>query len=72
MSEDKKIQRVLTAYEDLKRKDFIEVEIDKKKFANEIKNNLGKQINDFNTYVKPEPSLFTKIKTKIVRIFKYI
>jgi hypothetical protein len=29
-------------------------------------------MNDFSTYIKPEPSLFTKIKTKIIRIFKYI
>jgi hypothetical protein len=72
MSEDKKIQRVLMAYEDLKRKDFVETEIEKNKFAAQIKNNLGKQMNDFSTYVKPEPSLFTKIKTKIIRIFKYI
>lgn len=72
MSEDKKIQRVLMAYEDLKRKSHIETEIEKNKFAAQIKSNLGKQINDFNTYVKPEPSLLTKIKRKIVRIFKYI
>ena len=69
---DNRIDKLWTDLELAKRKDFIEIEIEKNKFAKTIKKSVGKQINDFNTYVKPEPSFFSKLKAKIVRIFKYI
>ena len=69
---DNRIDKLWTDLELTKRKDFIEIEIEKNEFAKTIKKTVGKQINDFNTYVKPEPSFFSKLKTKIVRIFKYI
>jgi hypothetical protein len=50
----------------------MEVEIDKNKFINQIKNGLGDKINDINTYIKKEPSTFEKLKNKIKIFFKYI
>ena len=69
---DNRIQKLWQEVELAKRKDLIEIEIEKAKFAESIKKNIGGNVNDFNTYIKPEPSFFSKLKTKIVRIFKYI
>ena len=42
------------------------------KFAKTIKSGLGEKINDYRTYIKPEPSFLQKLKTKINKVFKYI
>jgi hypothetical protein len=70
--EDKNIKKAIEVYEREIRKDVMEVEIDKNKFINQIKNGLGDKINDINTYIKKEPSTFEKLKNKIKNFFKYI
>jgi hypothetical protein len=70
--EDKNIKKAIDVYEREIRKDVMEVEIDKNKFINQIKNGLGDKINDINTYIKKEPSTFEKLKNKIKNFFKYI
>ena len=70
--EDKNIKKAIDVYEREIRKDVMEVEIDKNKFINQIKNGLGDKINDINTYIKKEPSTFEKLKSKIKNFFKYI
>jgi hypothetical protein len=72
MENDKDLKRVLDAYEREIRKDHIENEIEKQKFARQLKNGLGDKLTDFNTYIKKEPSTIQKIKTKIAKFFKYI
>ena len=72
MNENKRIEKLWADVEIAKRKDHIENEIDKKNFAKMVKNGIGQKMNDFNTYIKPEPSFFTRLKTKILRIFKYL
>jgi hypothetical protein len=70
--EDKNIKKAIDVYEREIKKDVMEVEIDKNKFINQIKNGLGDKINDINTYIKKEPSTFEKLKSKIKNFFKYI
>lgn len=70
--EDKNIKKAIDVYEREIKKDVMEVEIDKNKFINQIKNGLGNKINDINTYIKKEPSTFEKLKSKIKNFFKYI
>ena len=70
--EDKNIKKAIDVYEREIKKDVMEVEIDKNKFINQIKNGLGNKINDINTYIKKEPSAFEKLKSKIKNFFKYI
>ena len=70
--DDKNIKKAIDVYEREIRKDVMEVEIDKNKFINQIKNGLGDKINDINTYIKKEPSTFEKLKNKIKNFFKYI
>lgn len=72
MSDEKELQRALDAYNRELRKDHIEIQIDKQKFAKQVKNGLGAQMSDYNTYIKKEPSLYQRIKAKINRFFKYI
>ena len=67
-----RLEKLWEEVEIAKRKDHIENELDKVNFAKVMKNGAGSKLNDFNTFVKPEPSFLTKLKTKIVRIFKYI
>ena len=70
--EDKNIKKAIDVYEREIKKDVMEVEIDKNKFINQIKNGLGNKINDINTSIKKEPSTFEKLKSKIKNFFKYI
>ena len=70
--EDKNIKKAIDVYEREIKKDVMEVEIDKNKFINQIKNGLGDKINDINTYIKKEPSTYEKLKSKIKNFFKYI
>ena len=64
--------RLLNGYDKEIKRDLIEIEVEKQKFINSIKNGLGSQINDFDTYVKPEPTLFQRFKMKVNKIFKAI
>jgi hypothetical protein len=61
MEDNKEINRVLDAYKKEIRKSHIDNEIEKQKF-----------VRDINTYIKKEPSVFHKIKSKILKFFKYI
>lgn len=72
MENDKDLNRVLEAYKRELRKDHIENEIEKQKFARQLKNGLGEKLSDVNTYIKKEPSIFKKIKTKLSKFFRYI
>lgn len=72
MENDKDLNRVLEAYNRELRKDHIENEIEKQKFARQLKNGLGEKLSDVNTYIKKEPSIFKKIKTKLSKFFRYI
>jgi hypothetical protein len=72
MEKDKDLNKVLEAYKRELHKSHIDSEIQKQKFANQLKNGLGDKISDINTYIKKEPSFFKKIKTKITKFFKYI
>lgn len=72
MENDKDLNRVLEAYKREIHKDHIENEIEKQKFARQLKNGLGEKLSDVNTYIKKEPSIFKKIKTKLSKFFRYI
>jgi hypothetical protein len=72
MEDNKEINRVLDAYKKEIRKSHIDNEIEKQKFVRELKNGLGEKLLDINTYIKKEPSVFHKIKSKILKFFKYI
>ena len=70
--ENKNIEKAIKVYEKEVWKDQIEIETEKENFAKVIKSGLGDKINDYNTYIKPEPSFLQKLKTKINKVFKYI
>lgn len=72
MENDKDLNKALEAYKRELRKSHIDNEIEKQKFAKQLKNGLGDKISDINTYIKNEPSIFKKIKTKISKFFRYI
>jgi predicted N-formylglutamate amidohydrolase len=72
MEKEKDLNRVLEAYQREIRKDHINNEIEKQKFARQLKNGLGDKLSDINTYIKKEPSIFEKIKTRLSKFFKYI
>lgn len=72
MSENRRLEKLWDDVEMAKRKDHVENEIEKRKFAELVKNGLGDHMNNINSYIKPEPSFFTKVKNKINKIFRYI
>jgi predicted N-formylglutamate amidohydrolase len=72
MEKEKDLNRVLEAYQREIRKDHINNEIEKQKFARQLKNGLGDKLSDINTYIKKEPSIFEKIKTRLSKFFKYV
>ena len=53
-------------------RDLLEIRIHRDKFIKEMKNGLGDDINDIRSYIKPEPTFFQKLKTKIKRIMRAI
>lgn len=65
-------ERVRKVYDSEIKKDLREVEFEKQRFINEVKNGLGKKINDFETYVKKEPNYFQKLKIKFKKIMNAI
>jgi hypothetical protein len=53
-------------------KDLVEIERHKIDYANQVKNGLGKKINDFNSYIKKEPSRWERFKNFVSKVFKHI
>lgn len=53
-------------------KDLVEIERHKIDYANQVKNGLGKKINDFNSYIKKEPSKWERFKNFVSKVFKHI
>lgn len=53
-------------------KDLSDIEKHKINYAKQVKNGLGEQINDFNSYIKKEPTRWMRFKNFISKIFKYI
>jgi|GEM_PF-3368605 hypothetical protein len=53
-------------------KDMSDVERHKKLYIKEVRESLGAEINDFNSYIKKEPSVFAKFKGFIARIFRHL
>ena len=53
-------------------KDISDIEKHKTNYAKQVRNGLGKHINDFNSYIKKEPSVFAKFKGFIARIFRHL
>ena len=64
--------RVYKTYEREINKDIADIEKAKKSYANAVKSGLGREINNFNNYIKKEPSRWVKFKNFISKIFKYI
>jgi hypothetical protein len=64
--------RLYKTFEKEINKDKFEIEKSKKTYADAVKNGLGKEINNFNNYIKKEPSRWVKIKNFISKIFRYI
>ena len=64
--------RLYKTFEKEINKDKFEIEKAKKAYADAVKNGLGNEINDFNNYVKKEPSRWVKIKNFISKVFRYI
>jgi hypothetical protein len=44
----------------------------KTNYAKQVRNGLGKHINDFNSYIKKEPTRWMRFKNFISKIFRYI
>ena len=64
--------RVYKTFEKEINKDNFEIEKAKKAYADAVKNGLGKEINNFNNYIKKEPSRWVKFKNFISKVFRYI
>lgn len=64
--------RVYKTFEKEINKDKFEIEKAKKAYADTVKNGLGKEINNFNNYIKKEPSRWVKFKNFISKVFRYI
>jgi hypothetical protein len=64
--------RLYKTFEKEINKDKFEIEKSKKAYADAVKNGLGKEINNFNNYIKKEPSRWVKIKNFISKVFRYI
>lgn len=64
--------RLYRTYEKEISKDHLEIEKAKKAYANAVKKGLGKEINNFENYIKKEPSRWVKFKNFVSKIFRYI
>lgn len=53
-------------------KDIVEIERHKIDYANQVRNGLGSKINDFNSYIKKEPSRWERFKNFVSKVFKHI
>jgi hypothetical protein len=64
--------RAYNSYKKEIEKDFVEINQHKKKYADLVRSTLGSEINDFNSYIKKEPSRWVKFKNFISKVFKHI
>jgi hypothetical protein len=64
--------RLYKTFEKEINKDKFEIEKAKKAYANAVKQGLGKEISNFDNYIKKEPSRWTKFKNFISKVFRYI
>lgn len=64
--------RLYKAYYRELQKDKIETLIEKKKFINEVKGGLGREMKQLDTYIKKEPSKFKKFISFFTNLFKYL
>ena len=64
--------RAFKSFEREIKKDLNELDMAKKNYANSVKESIGREINDFNSYIKKEPSFFVKIKNFISRVFRHL
>lgn len=53
-------------------KDMSDIERHKNLYIKQVKESLGAEINDINSYIKKEPSVFAKFKSFIARIFRHL
>ena len=53
-------------------KDNFDIEKSKKAYADAVKKGLGKEINNFDNYIKKEPSRWAKFKNFVSKVFRYI
>ena len=53
-------------------KDIIQIEKHKADYVKHVKNWLGRKINDFNSYIKKEPSRWERFKNFVSKVFKHI
>lgn len=64
--------RAYKTFEKEIQKDRIEIEKHKSDYANQVRNGLGRKINDINSYIKQEPSRWQKFKNFVSKVFKHI
>jgi hypothetical protein len=66
---DSDLKREISLYKREINKDMVEVNVDKKKFINEIvTGGLGQRLNDYNSYHKKSPSKWKIFLTKLKHI----
>ena len=53
-------------------KDLTDIDKAKKVYAKEVKESIGREINDINSYIKKEPSFFSKVKSFISKVFRHL
>jgi len=64
--------RAYRSFEKEINKDISDIEKHKTNYAKQVRNGLGKHINDFNSYIKKEPTRWMRFKNFISKIFRYI
>ena len=64
--------RAFKSFEKEIQKDKIEIEKHKIDYANQVRKGLGHQINDINSYIKPEPTRGDRFKGFISKVFKHL
>jgi len=64
--------RAYRSFEKEINKDISDIEKHKTNYAKQVRNGLGKHINDFNSYIKKEPIRWMRFKNFISKIFRYI
>ena len=64
--------RAYRSFEKEINKDISDIEKHKTNYAKQVRNGLGKHINDFNSYIKKEPTRWMRFKNFISKIFRYL
>jgi hypothetical protein len=72
MDDNTDLKRLNESFNRELNKDLYLLNLEKEKFINQIKNGLGDKLSDYNTYIKRQPTFLTRIKNKIIKLFKYI